>query len=264
MAMYLLTNGASALGDWLNHEVFLSEELAVGATGLPVRRVQEWLTVHGHALAVDGDFGAITAEVVARFQAGVSLPSTGRVDGATFSKLSAPMLETLRPRAGTSKSLNATVLEYARAHLARRPLELGGQNRGPWVRMYMTGREGAEWPWCAGFATFVLHQACESLNLPMPFPGSVSCDTLAAQAKAAGLFVSEAQAKHRPVPAGSLFLVRRTDTDWTHTGIVESAEPLLFKTIEGNSNDAGEREGYEVCSISRGYTGKDFIVLTRD
>ena len=268
--MYVMTEGPSALGDWLEREVQLSGELTVGAKGLPVRRVQEWLTLQAHALAVDGQYGPITAAVVARFQQAVSLPSTGKVDAATFSKLCAPLLDTLRPRGHRSSSLNDAVLEYARAHLQRHPVEVAGQNRGPWVRMYMNGREGAEWPWCAGFVSFVLHQACESMNRPMPLAGSVSCDTLAAQAKAAGLFLPEADVRYRPVPAGSLFLVRRTDTDWTHTGFVLSADGYVFATpenlaaIEGNSNDAGDRDGYEVCSTSRAYTGKDFILLARD
>ena len=127
--------------------------------------------------------------------------------------------------------------------------------------MYMDGKDGAEWAWCAGFVTFVLRQACESLGLRMPIAGSVSCDSLAAQAKVKGLFLSRDEARTRAVPPGSLFLVRRTDSDWTHVGIVERTEPLLFHTVEGNSNDAGDREGYEVCSISRGYADKDFILL---
>ena len=29
-------------------------------------------------------------------------------------------------------------------------------NQGPWVRLYMNGRDGQEWPWCADFASYVL------------------------------------------------------------------------------------------------------------
>jgi hypothetical protein len=49
--------------------------------------------------------------------------------------------------------------------------------------------------------------------------------------------------------------------DWVHTGLVLSAGKETFETIEGNTNDAGDREGYEVCRRVRGYKGKDFIVL---
>jgi hypothetical protein len=61
--------------------------------------------------------------------------------------------------------------------------------------------------------------------------------------------------------AASVFLVRRTSTDWTHTGLVTQFHDDFFDTIEGNTNDDGNREGYEVCARSRGYKGKDFIRL---
>lgn len=260
--MYLLNEGSSGLVDYLRQEVTFDGEVAAGARGRAVRRVQEWLSLHGHGLAIDGGYGAITAEVVAAFQSGESLPPTGKVDEATHARLVEPLRQALSPQTLSDHSLRTAVLSYAQAHLALHPLEIGGQNRGPWVRAYVNGNEGTDWPWCAGFVTLILRQACEALGIQTPpIRGSVSCDTLAAQAKSAGLFVSEAQARKDGVPAGSIFLVRRTDSDWTHTGFVLEAEALLFRTIEGNSNDAGEREGYEVCSNSRGYAGKDFIVL---
>lgn len=36
-----------------------------------------------------------------------------------------------------------------------------------------------------------------------------------------------------------------------HTGIVESVEKDHINTIEGNTNDSGSREGYEVCRRRR-------------
>lgn len=36
-----------------------------------------------------------------------------------------------------------------------------------------------------------------------------------------------------------------------HTGFVESVEGELIHTIEGNTNDTGSREGYEVCRRKR-------------
>ncbi len=258
---YVFKNQTSELADWIQNEINLDGELTVGSSGLQVRRLQEWLTLRGYGLAVDGGFGPVTAAVVARFQKDSLVEVTGTADAETFSRLVEPMRETLRRRLTTAESVNAAVLEYAKAHLEIHPVEIGGQNCGPWVRMYMKGNEGRQWPWCAGFATFILHQATESLNVDMPIPGSFSCDTLVAQARTAGLFVSEAEARQQGVPPGSLFLVRRTNTDWTHVGIVEQANDTHIRTIEGNTNDEGDREGYEVCARSRGYVSKDFILV---
>ena len=260
--MYVFEELTSELADWIQDEVTLDGEVGAGTRGMPARRVQEWLSLRGYGLSIDGIYGPITAEVVARFQEDAYIEATGRVDDETFTLLVEPMRETLRQRLNVCESINAAVLEYARAHLGQHPREVGGQNRGPWVRMYMNGHDGQQWAWCAGFVTFILHQATESLNADMPIRGSFSCDTLVAQARAAGLFLSEADARDRGVPAGSFFLVRRTDTDWTHVGIVEATDEMVIRTIEGNTNDEGGREGYEVCARSRGYSSKDFILMS--
>ena len=36
-----------------------------------------------------------------------------------------------------------------------------------------------------------------------------------------------------------------------HTGFVEKVEGNVIHTIEGNTNDTGSREGYEVCRRTR-------------
>jgi hypothetical protein len=107
--------------------------------------------------------------------------------------------------------------------------------------------------------SFVLKQASELMGTPMPIAGSVGCDQLASQAKAKKLFLAE-QDRERLSP-GSLFLVRKSPTDWTHTGIVVEIQPEFFRTIEGNTNDDGVREGYEVCTLTRSYKAKDFVLL---
>jgi hypothetical protein len=259
--VYIYEVETSELADWIRAEISLQDSLMVGASGLAVRRVQEWLTLYGYALATDGIYGPVTREAVSRFQESSLLDPTGNVDEATFACLVQPILDTLHQRLTMSEPIGTAILEYARAHLDQQPREVGKQNYGPWVRLYMNGNEGNEWPWCAGFVTFILHQAAESLQVESPIEGSFSCDALAAQAQEAGLFLSESEVKPYAIPPGSLFLVRRTDTDWTHVGIVEEANEEYFRTIEGNTNDAGEREGYEVCARWRSYSDKSFILL---
>ncbi len=64
------------------------------------------------------------------------------------------------------------------------------------------------------------------------------------------------------LPPGTVFLNRRVSSDWTHTGFVVEARGETFATIEGNTNDEGSREGYEVCARTRGYAKKDFVRLS--
>lgn len=245
----------------MKEELTIDRELGYGSKGPDVRRVQEWLNLNGYGIGIDGGFGRVTEDAVRRFQKANRIKQTGKVNPRTFSALVAPMSAVLQKPLRKPKSLGTAMLTYAKAHLAQHPLEVGGPNRGPWVRLYTGGNEGDNWAWCAGFVSFILKQASELMGTPMPIAGSVGCDQLASQAKARNIFLDEHRAPNELRP-GSLFLVRKTPTDWTHTGIVVEIHPQFFRTIEGNTNDDGVREGYEVCTLTRSYQNKDFVLFS--
>jgi hypothetical protein len=238
-----------------------------GAGGMTVRRVQEWVTFHGFPTPVDGDFGPATETCVRHFQTGKGLNSTGTVDGQTWNALVEPLDRALRiPDVDSDAPLGDVILEVAKQHLAEHPIELGGNNGGVWVRVYMDGNQGPQWRWCAGFVTFVMRQACMALERQAPIPGSYSCDSLAYQAKEAGLFVKGVDIEEENVlwpelGTSQIFLVRQTSTDWTHTGFSFEGSGLTYSTVEGNTNDQGSGEGYEVCQRTRSVAKKDFIRL---
>ena len=251
---------------WVTKELTLDRQFKRGDKGGKVRSIQEWLSLQGQSVSIDGAFGPASEAAVRKFQTGRGITVTGAVDDTTFAALSAPLAAAVAPIAAAGKTLNDMSLAYANQHLAQHPLEVGGQNCGPWVRVYMEGNQGTEWPWCAGFACFNLRQAADTLGKPMPFKPTFSCDVLASQAIAAGTFISgrdiaKGKMKKGDIPPGSLFINRRTDNDWNHTGIAIAFHDDHFETIEGNTNDAGDREGYEVCRRIRGYDGKDFVKI---
>jgi hypothetical protein len=247
---------------WARAEVRFAGELRRGSRGKHVRAVQEWLGHHRFPTAIDGAFGPATERSVRDFQQARRLRATGVVDARTQAALVQPLLDALAPVEVGSRSFPQLVLAYARQHVARHPVELGGVNRGPWVRLYMEGREGPEWPWCAGFVTFLMKQAAAYSGLAMPIAGSPSCDTLAAQASQAGRLVRERDLDRTGRPAAAcVFLVRRTPTDWVHTGLVTGFLDSVIRTIEGNTNDSGSREGFEAIARVRGRAAKDYIAL---
>ena len=241
-------------------------------SALPVKRsdtkskdaklVQELVSLAGFALKPDGLYGLATETAVKALQANAALPQTGIVDQATLDALIAPFTRATAPQPVNGRTLPQLMAAYATQHLNEHPREYGGQNSGPWVRLYMDGHEGAEWAWCAGFACSVLKQACDTLGVAMPIKKNYGCDELAASAKQANRFLPEKQAVNRKneLP-GSFFLARKNPTDWTHVGIVAASEPGLMRTVEGNTNDSGDFEGYEVCARFRGYLKMDFILL---
>jgi hypothetical protein len=164
-----------------------------------------------------------------------------------------------------TSSLNEAILTYANKHFLQTPREVGGDNRGPWVRLYMHGKDGDSYPWCAGFVSFILAQAAETLAIQTPIEGSVSCNILAYQAEKAGLLVKGEDLRGKPIPPGSFFLVRHAATtprpNWIHTGIVQQSYGNTFQTIEGNADNFGSQRGHEVCSRVRVCDRYDFILF---
>jgi hypothetical protein len=241
-------------------------KLAKGAKGGDVRRLQEWLSLQGNRIAIDDDFGDATERALSTFQLDSHLPVTGTLDAATWARLVAPMVAALSARPA-SASLPEALLEIGREHLAQHPLEVGGDNRGPWVRLYMSGSDGAQWRWCAGFVSFLVKQACNAVpGAHAPVSPTFSCDTLAQQAAHAGRLKSGddlASGKLTWADVGpvSIFLCRRSPGDWSHTGIAYQGAGTTFVTLEGNTNDDGSCNGYEVCARTRSVAGKDFISL---
>lgn len=234
--------------------------IVLATRGKRAKLVQEWLCLHGFNISVDSEFGPATLAAVKAFQNDRGLTANGVVNRATFDALWEPFHSARAEIAPGNRNLGALTAAYARQHLRQAPREIGGENSGPWVRLYMKGNEGAEWPWCAGFVCYVMQQAARTLGLPMPLKYTFSCDALAMQGKARGLFLD---GRNGVNPAnlgpGSLFLSRRAPLDWAHTGIVLAASGGSFQTIEGNTNDTGSREGFEVLGRTRGYEGKDFV-----
>lgn len=247
--------------------------LSRGSRGPDVRRLQEWLCLHGFHTAVDGDFGPATEAAVRRFQREHMGPeaTTGAVDGETWATLVAPLARAVRAvRAGEEFAwtgvwmggVGSRIVAIAEYLLAQEIREVGGPNAGPWVRWLMKGKEGKAYPWCAGFATTVLRQALGHSQWD-----TFSCDELAAKAHARGLLVHELPKAWRGpehIKPGDLFLLRRTDRwphDWTHCGIVTAVHAEHFETIEGNTNTDGSREGTAVHARARAFNERTDVVL---
>ena len=232
--------------------------LVRGSRGSEVAVVQEWLTIHGIRVAIDGEFGPATERAIRTFQGLRLLERTGDITAETWDALVAPLALALRPPRVDTDTLGRVVVEVARQHLFAQPREVGGPNRGPWVRHYCKGRQDK---WCAGFALTMLEQACAHLERPMPVPFTLSCDVLATRAMQKGRLVTELVARTAEVRPGMLFLLRSktNPTDWIHAGLVEKAEDEAVQTIEGNSNVAGSTDGDGVYRRVRPRARLDFV-----
>ena len=243
-------------------DLTLDKNYKMGDKSEKVKLFQEWLCLHNFHVAIDGFFGPVTDITVRSFQRKKRLVVDGIVGNKTFAALIQPVKNAIEEIIPGNRSLGEMMVTYAKQHLKQHPREIGGQNRGPWVRLYMDGNDGPEWKWCAGFVSYILGQACKSLRISRPIKKTYSCDNLAKMARENGIFIAEnSYNNYQSIKQGYIYLQRKVLSDWNHTGIVIKAERDVFHSIEGNANDDNRPEGYEVCARHRGYLNKDFIAI---
>ena len=124
-----------------------------------------------------------------------------------------------------------------------------GRNDGPEVREWLRRvyrQPGA--PWCAAFAWCMLDDACASLGLTNPMPATAGVHLLVQRARLQGAWTSD------PGP-GFIFAIDhgkdKAGNRLGHCGIVLEVGEGTLATIEGNTNEAGGREGDCVAAKTR-------------
>ena len=231
-----------------------------------VRRLQEWLNLNNCVTPIDGDFGESTVEQLRVYQARTNRMPTGELDADSWAMLTASMRQALAPiDHGLVPTLEDSVLRVASQHIAQKPTEVGGDNRGPWVRLYMDGVEGKEQKWCAGFVCAIVAQAARDLGMAVPFRRQVGVDALVGNAKPGRYIpaadVPDAMSRRSKLKPGYLFVVRASAADWVHVGIVTNIKDATFDTSEGNTSGDGGTDGTLAGHGNRSYTSKDFLRL---
>lgn len=107
------------------------------------------------------------------------------------------------------------------------------------------------WPWCAAFVSWVLQEAARRSDQFRwsEVPRIAAVYEFDGWARRNGGIILQPGSDWEPMP-GDLVTFK-----FSHIGIVEHVGrgkgAGVITTIEGNSNDAGEREGYEVCRKAR-------------
>ena len=248
--------------EWAKKELVLDRSYRLGDNGPKVKKINEWLNFHHFDVAINQDFSNATETAVKNFQGKMGLPVNGVLNAATFQWLTEAMLRALTPLPAEGKTYNDLIVGYARQHLNDKdyPREIGGNNLGPWVRLYLKGSEDQ---WCAGFVSFILLQAAKTLNQTAPLPYIIGCDALGKEARKKGILVLENDLNEtviKQMPPGSIFLTKSNSKGkiWTHTGLVTEFQADRFKTIEGNSG----HNSATVCSHNVPYSGYDFIKIS--
>jgi len=132
-----------------------------------------------------------------------------------------------------------------------------GSNGGPEVNMYLRSVGlGAGFAWCMAFVYWCVNKAAQELEIKNPL------------VKTAGVMMQyntttlrKLSNRGNAVKPGDIFIMQ-FGHGTGHTGFVEKIEKGIVTTIEGNTNDDGSREGYEVARRERPLSSiKSFIQI---
>jgi hypothetical protein len=225
-----------------------------GDKGDGVRRIQEWLSLAGHPVVIDGDFGPATERALFDWRVVQGLQTAGPVGSFDARYLAMPMTNAL---AGPGHFVDSP-LDIARGYADELAREIGGNNMGPWVRLFSGGTQGKAVKWCGYFGRHVARQA----GHPWAERISPNCDVIAKNAHEDARMRPSGE---RPV-SGDLFLCYKVvgqRRDYYHVGVVDEVAAEAFSTVEGNSNDDGSADGHEVARRWRGFGGKAFVRMGR-
>ncbi|HEY0085585.1 MAG TPA: hypothetical protein VGB65_06710 [Allosphingosinicella sp.] len=224
--------------------------------------IQELLALNGINVAIDRDFGPATKAGLAAFCAKQGIPGVESVNQDLMDWLAQPLLRAILPVAPKA-TLGETIVAIGERHVREHPIEVGGANGGPWVRLYMRGNHGPDYLWCAGFVSYILAAAARVHGQPSPVKYTFSCDAIANEAKSRGKY--KKKMSPADAPPGSIFIVPSATNaaDWIHTGIIAGSTPAktVFNTIEGNTNQGGSRNGFEACARIRACANVDVVLL---
>lgn len=132
-----------------------------------------------------------------------------------------------------------------------------GSNSGPEVNQYLKSVGlGKGYAWCMAFVYWCVNKAAGEMGIQNPL------------VKTGGVLHQFNHTTLRKLPnrsagvkPGDIFIMQFGDGTG-HTGFVEKVENGIVTTIEGNTNDDGSREGYEVARRQRPISSiKSFIQI---
>ena len=133
-------------------------------------------------------------------------------------------------------------LEIAKTQLGIQEIPRGS-NSGPAVEKYLKSVGlGKGYSWCEAFVYWCYQEASKQLGVPNPL------------AKTAGVLDQLNKSEKYVVKTpqkGDLFIMD-FGKGQGHIGFVDDTFIDKINTVEGNSNDDGSREGYEVCQKPNG------------
>lgn len=155
--------------------------------------------------------------------------------------------------------LSARALDIATHQLGVR--EKGASNSGPEVDKYLQSvglKPG--YPWCMAFVYWCYNQASLQSGVPNFLIKTAGVMHQWNEQQPVRKIVLNKVLKDAAIIRPGAVFIMDYGKGTGHTGLVEKIHGSYVDTIEGNTNDEGSREGYEVCRRTRRLTSiKGFI-----
>jgi hypothetical protein len=244
----------------------MMDALRKGDQGTQVSQLQQWLVQRGYWADINGAFDLKTWQALRAFQTqnldqhGQPLVVDGVAGPLTWWSLQhpKPFIETSTavdyatlPAAGGSVPGRAA-LAAAIGELKAAAGEVGGNNRGPFVRKYLAPAgidEGNSW--CAGFVSWCFMQGSGGERASMPFAYTTSARSLLAEFKQLG-WSNVPGGGYVPAPGDIVVWWRVSLAGWLgHTGLVHSVRDGMLYTIEGNRSPRVQGFSYVLSRMDR-------------
>ena len=236
-----------------------------GDRGTRVRDLQRLLNAKGYPVDVDGDFGPSTYKAVRAFQSqnldqhGQPLVVDGSVGPLTWWSLNNPKprvepvsavdYATMPPRSIGGSKIGRAALAAAIGELKAGAGEVGGNNKGPWVKKYLKPAgldEGNSW--CASFVSWCYLQAS---NAVMPFAYCPGARSLLKEFRDNG-WAKEPQSGYQPLPGDIVVWWRVQLAGWQgHVGLVHQVKDGMLYTIEGNRSTKVQGFSYVLSRMEK-------------
>jgi len=239
-----------------------------GDVGEQVVRLQSVLALRGYPVAASGSFDTPTYNAVRAFQAqnldqhGQPLVVDGKVGELSWWSLNHPKPLIITPSAvdftkpppesaGGSPTGRAA-LRAAIGELTAGAGEVGGDNRGPWVKKYLDPAHVAEGnSWCAAFISWCFLQASDGNAADMPFLYCPGARALLQEFKDKS-WAHAPQERYAPLPGDIVVWWRVQAQGWQgHVGLVHQLRDGMLYTIEGNHSPKVQGFSYVLTRMDK-------------
>lgn len=271
-----MTNELLVKKHYLKEMAPLTKTYVEGGCSPEVLKIKEWLMLWelnendvSEVLTLNDVFDRNTTLLTKQVQKFLDLEPTGKVDGKTWQALVMPLRKAFDLQF-LHQNLRQRMKYFASRHLQYRAAELEEDNIGPWVRSYMTGGYDGQYAyWCQAFASTILDQTFSSIGeyFTEYYINTDACEFLRRDARKRGLLVNHqelAQKKYVPQD-GDIVLYLMGDKDEAHhTEIVYEVldqKTGQMRTIGGNTNFSGSRNGVGVFLVDRNFLGSNVEIV---